>query len=130
LQAHLKDRGVVCLFGETPANQRQNIIDTFVEDPSCQVIVLQHKSGGAGIDNLQTVCNDALMVELPYRAAHLLQAVSRLHRDGQKQAVNCRLAIAEKTLQVRLWECVQDNDSLVNMIVRGAKDIRDALMGL
>lgn len=129
LLEHLKDHGAVALFGGTAANQRQANIDRFVQDPDCKVIILQHKSGGAGIDGLQDVCSDILMVELPYRAADLRQAVARVHRDGQRRAVNVRLAIAQRTLQVRLWEFVQDNDSLVNTVIRGSQDIREMLAG-
>lgn len=126
---HLKDYNAVALFGGTAAGQRQANIDRFVRDKDCRVIILQHKSGGAGIDELQNVCSDVLMVELPYRAADLRQAVARVHRDGQRNAVNVRLAIAQRTLQVRLWEFVQDNDSLVNTVIRGSTDIRAMLAG-
>lgn len=126
---HLKDYGAVALFGGTAANERQANIDRFVNDKSCQVIILQFKSGGAGIDSLQEVCSDILMVELPYRAADLRQAVARVHRDGQKTGVNCRVAIALQTLQVKLWDYVQDNDSLINTVIRGPGGIREAING-
>ena len=129
LLEYLKGFGAVALFGGTADTQRQRNIDIFVEDPKCKVIILQHKSGGSGIDKLQDVCSDILMVEHPYRASDLHQAVARVHRDGQKSAVNVRIAVAQKTLQVRLWEFLQDNDSLVNTVLRGPKDIRDSLEG-
>ena len=129
LLEYLKPHNAVALFGGTAANQRQANIDKFVRDPKCKVIILQHKSGGSGIDELQHVCSDILMVELPYRASDLRQAIARVHRDGQRSAVNVRLAIALSTLQVRLWEYLQDNDSLVNTVIRGPQDIREALAG-
>jgi SNF2 family DNA or RNA helicase len=129
LLKHLERFNAVALFGGTASSERQKNIDRFVEDANCKVIILQHKSGGAGIDSLQHVCRDILMVELPYRAADLHQAVARVHRAGQKNGVNCRIAIAQKTLQVRLWQFVQDNDSLINMVLRGPQDIRDAIAG-
>lgn len=129
LLEYLKAFNAVALFGGTAGTQRQKNIDTFVEDPKCKVIILQHKSGGAGIDNLQDVCSDVLMVEHPYRASDLHQAVARVHRDGQKNAVNVRIAVAQRTLQVRLWEFLQENDSLINTVIRGSHDIRAALEG-
>ena len=57
---------------------------------------------------LQTVCNELLFAELPITiAAHFRQAVARVHRNGQKTGVNCRIAIANGTLQARLWENMQ-----------------------
>jgi SNF2 family DNA or RNA helicase len=129
LLEHLAPYNAVALFGGTAAADRQKNIDRFIQDPDCKVIILQHKSGGAGIDGLQDVCSEVLMVELPYRASDLRQAIARVHRDGQKTAVNCRIAIAQQTLQVKLWEYVQDNDSLINTVIRGPKGIREAING-
>jgi len=119
--------GVVGLFSET--KDRQKSIDTFINDPDCRVIVLNLQAGGAGIDGLQDVCNDLLFVELPPNAAQFRQAVARVHRNGQRRGVNCRVALAEKTLQISNWEDVQDNDSLVNRVIRGPQDIRAAIFG-
>ena len=79
------------------------------------------------------MCNELLFVELPITiAAHLRQAVARVHRNGQtRTGVNCRIAIANGTLQARLWENIRENDSLVNntVIQNGPMDIRDSLQG-
>lgn len=127
LLEYLSGFGAVALWGDT--KDRQAPIDTFVKDPKCKIIILQIQAASAGIDGLQDVCQDMLFVEMPYRAATFHQAIARLHRDGQKNGVNCRVAIAQKTLQVRVWEFLQDNDSLVNTVIRGAQDIRAALEG-
>lgn len=124
---HLKDYNAVALWGET--KDRQAPIDTFIRDPKCKVIILQIQAASAGIDGLQDVCQDMLFVEMPYRASTFHQAIARLHRDGQKSGVNCRVAIAQKTLQVRVWAFLQENDSLVNTVIRGKLDIRAALEG-
>lgn len=121
----LSGYNAVAVFGETKDRQAQ--IDRFVSDPTCKVIILQIQAASAGIDGLQDVCRDILFVEMPYRATTFRQAVARLHRDGQKEGVNCRVAIAERTLQVRLWEYVQDNDDLVNTVIRGPVGIREAI---
>lgn len=127
LLEYLKAFNAVALWGET--KDRQAPIDTFVKDPKCKVIILQIQAASAGIDGLQDVCQDMLFVEMPYRAATFHQAIARLHRDGQKSGVNCRVAIAQKTLQSRVWEYLQENDSLVNTVIRGSTDIRAALEG-
>lgn len=127
LGEYLAKVGAVTLFGETKDKQAQ--IDRFIADPTCRVIVMNIAAGGAGIDHLQDVCNELLFVEMPYRSAVFHQAVARLHRSGQMKGVNCRVAIAEKTLQHRMWQIVQDLDSLNNMVIRGPKDIKEALAG-
>lgn len=127
LLVYLKPYGVVGLFGET--RDRQLSIDTFVRDPSCRIIVLQIQAGGAGIDGLQDVCSDVLFVELPHNAAQFHQAVARVHRNGQHSAVNVRVAIADQTLMVHRWEVVMERDTVSNLVIRGHRDIRDAIRG-
>lgn len=122
--------GVVALFSDISAKRQQEAIDTFVENPDCKMIVLQHQSGGFGIDNLQTVCKDVLFLELPHTASAFTQAVARVHRSGQKGNVNVRIAIAQKTLQEHLWAVVQEKDSLTNLCIRGPADLRDIVNGV
>lgn len=125
----LKPYGVVAVYGEVSAAQKQAAVDQFVEDPSCRVILLQIRAGGYGIDRLQSVCNNILFAEMPLVPAHFHQAVARLWRVGQNDPVNARIAIADKSIQMRLWDVLQDKDSLVNMCIRGFQDVREALAG-
>lgn len=127
--AHVAAHNPALLYGGLSAAKRQGAIDRFVKKRDCKVFVVAISAGGAGVDGLQKVCRDALFVELPSRATLFHQAVGRLDRDGQKFLPNIRIAIAEGTVQSRMWELVQENDSLTNMIVRGMKDIRKAIHG-
>ncbi len=129
LSEQLKKYGVVAVYGEVSRTAQDAAIDRFVDDPACRVILLQVKSGGYGIDRLQSVCSDLMFVEMPMTAANYHQAVARLWRSGQQKPVSVRVAIAERTIQVRLWEMVQDKDSLVNVCIRGFEDLRDAVAG-
>jgi SNF2 family DNA or RNA helicase len=130
LQERLKKYGVVAVFGEVTSKQKDEALDRFVNDPTCRIIILQIKSGGYGIDTLQSVCSTALFMEMPVIPSHFHQAVARLHRVGQKLPVTIKVAIAEKTIQIRLWDILQEKDTLVNTCIRGPIDLRDALMGL
>lgn len=121
--------GVRALFSEVTPKQQQLNLDAFINDPACRMLVLQFQSGGAGIDNLQHVCNDVLFLELPPTAAHFIQAVARVHRSGQKENVNVRIAIANKTIQHYLWDVVQEKDALINQCIRGPADLRDVVTG-
>lgn len=127
LREKLASYNPAVLFGET--KDRQAEIDKFVEDPSCLVFIANTSAGGAGIDTLQHVSSDLLFIELPHTAAMFHQATARAHRAGQRNAVNCRIAIANKTLQNRAWDIVMERDSLINSIIRGPQDIRAALAG-
>ena len=129
LSERLKKYGVVAVYGEVSRAAQDAAIDRFVDDPTCRVILLQLRSGGYGIDKLQGVASDILFAEMPLVPSHFHQAVARLWRVGQFKPVTVRVAIAEKTVQVRLWDVLQEKDSLVNMCIRGFEDLRDAVMG-
>ena len=129
LGQRLKKYGVVSVYGEVSTKQKDEALDKFVSDPECRILILQIRAGGFGIDGLQAVCTDALFMEMPLVPAWFHQAVARVHRTGQTKPVTVRVAIAEKTIQMRLWNILQDKDSLVNTCIRGPRDLRDALAG-
>lgn len=129
LRERMQKYGVVTVFGEVSTKEKDAALDTFVNDPNCRMLVLQIRSGGFGIDGLQAVCTDALFMEMPIVPAWFHQAVARVHRTGQTKPVTARVAIAERTIQVRLWNILQEKDSLVNTCIRGPRDLREALAG-
>jgi hypothetical protein len=70
-----------------------------------------------------------LIVEAPTTAPPFWQVVARLDRDGQKDPVNCRIAIADKTVQVRMFKNLLANDAQINAVQRGYQDLKDAVLG-
>ena len=120
----------VAIYGGIGAKEQQRSIDTFVEDPSCRVVVAQFLSGGVGIDNWQHVCCTVLFLEIPTVPAQFTQALSRVHRNGQTKPVTVYLATAEGTVQVRQVKSLLDKDYLINRVVRNAQDLRDSLFGV
>lgn len=129
-QARYGDHGVQLVYGGMSNKAQQRSLDTFISDPKCRMLVMNIQAGGAGIDGLQHVCSDMLFAEMPFVPPHFVQAVARLDRTGQHLPVNVRLLLAEKTLQKQLWLNLQEKDSLVNLCIRGQKDLKDALRGL
>lgn len=129
LLAALQKYGAVAVYGEVNAKAKQDAIARFIDDPNCRAILLQPSSAGFGVDGLQHVCSDMLIVEAPTTAPPFWQVVARLDRDGQKSPVNCRIAIANKTVQVRMFKNLLENDAQINSVQRGFQDLKDALLG-
>lgn len=125
----LQKYGAVAVYGEVSASNKQKAIKRFIEDPTCRCIILQPRSAGFGVDGLQDVCSDMLILEAPTIAPPFYQVAARLDRDGQKNPVNCRVAIANKTVQVRMFRNLLKNDATVNTVQGGYKDLREALYG-
>lgn len=128
LQA-LKKYKAVAIYGEISTTNKQRALSTFIDDPACRCIILQPRSAGFGIDGLQTVCSDMLFVEAPTVAPPFYQTAARLDRDGQVNPVNCRIAVANKTVQVRMFKNLLKNDATVNAVQGGYKDLKEAIYG-
>jgi SNF2 family DNA or RNA helicase len=116
------------LFGGMGAKAQETNLRKFIDDPECRVMVIQPEAGGYGVDGLQHVCSDILFLECP-TPTQFQQAKDRLDRDGQKLPVNCRIAVANKTLQVRRHRQMLDNDELANKVQGSFKDLREAIYG-
>ena len=91
--------GVVRLHGGVPSARRGDLIDRFREDPSVQVF-LSTDAGGVGL-NLQTA--DVLInLDLPWNPAVLEQRIGRVHRLGQRNAVQAVLIVAADSYEERI----------------------------
>ncbi len=129
LLRRLAKYGGVAAFGDNTAKQNQASIDRFINDKECQVFIGQPTSVGYGVDGLQKVCNDALFLETPTIPRDFHQAVARLYRSGQTSSTHIRIAVAERTIQVRLHKNLLVKDEVVNNLVGGWKNLRDAIYG-
>ncbi|GAV51097.1 hypothetical protein ZYGR_0AD02800 [Zygosaccharomyces rouxii] len=71
------------LDGSTPAKQRDAIVNNFNHNPSIFAFLLSAKSGGVGL-NLIGACR-LILFDNDWNPSVDLQAMSRIHRDGQKK---------------------------------------------
>lgn len=129
LVGYLKKHNAVAVYGAIPDKQKFANVDTFIDNPKCRVLVAQPTSAGYGVDGLQHVCSDVLFLEEPVVPMQFHQACARVHRDGQRNNTNVRIAVAEGTLQVRLHRDLLNKDELVNRVQGGFQDLKDAIYG-
>lgn len=129
LLEQLKGYGAVAVYGEVSPKDKSLAIKKFIDEDACRCILVQPQAAGMGVDGLQHVCWDALVVEAPPLALHFHQTIARLDRDGQENPVVCRIAIAQRTVQVRRFRDLLNNDAMVNSIQGGFKDLRDEVYG-
>ena len=75
------------LDGSTPSTKRQDLVDTFNRDPasSCFAFLLSAKAGGVGLNLIGA--SRLVLFDVDWNPATDLQAMARIHRDGQKR--NC-----------------------------------------
>lgn len=129
LQEYCKKYGGVGIYGETSPADRKKALERFTTDPTCRAIILQPSAAGYGIDGLQHVCSDMLVLEAPSTAPRFQQVVARLDREGQTEMVNCRSAIARNTLQTYLFNMLLENDEIINIVQGGFQSLRQSVFG-
>lgn len=129
--SHLVQRfpGAAQVNSEVTAKEKADGIDRFINDPRCKLAVIHPKSGGAGLDGLQHVCNHMMFLEPLASPRDFHQCVARLKRTGQRRRVVVDLPTAEGTLQGRSFAALQKNDNIVGSVVRTAFDLRALLRG-
>ena len=108
--------------GDQTPKQRQEAIDSFVNDEGVQVIVCSLQAAGVGI-NLQ-VASELVLAELPWTNAEQTQAIDRVHRIGQSTPVNAWRILAANTRDVRVARIVDEKENLAARALDGAKAVR------
>jgi superfamily II DNA or RNA helicase len=101
--------GFVRLHGGVPSDARGRLIDRFREDPGCQVF-LSTDAGGVGL-NLQ-VASHVVNLDLPWNPAVLAQRIARVHRLGQRKAVNVVLLVSEGGFEERMESTLETKRAL------------------
>lgn len=129
LHKTLAPYNAVAIYGDVSPKDKQRALERFIEDPTCRVVNLHPDSAGFGLDGLQHVCSEMLMVEAPTTPAPFEQVVKRIDRDGQKDVVRVRVAIAQNTVQVSMFRSLLVKDATANLVQGGYKDLREAVYG-
>ncbi|MFO0761877.1 MAG: DEAD/DEAH box helicase [Byssovorax sp.] len=104
----------VRLHGGVPADVRGKLIDRFHQDPACKVF-FSTDAGGTGL-NLQ-VASHLINLDLPWNPAVLAQRIGRIHRIGQRRAVNVVLMVSEESFEERIERTLDAKRALFSAAV-------------
>lgn len=98
------DHPYLRLDGSTPSAKRQELVDDFNRSPPSQnfAFLLSAKSGGVGLNLIGA--SRLVLFDVDWNPATDLQAMARIHRDGQKRpCVIYRLVVAGG-LDEKIWQ--------------------------
>ncbi len=116
IDRHLEQLGVerVQLTGASIA--RGDIVDRFNEDPDCRVFLGSLKAGGTGID----LVGGSVVIHYDrwWNAAREDQATDRVHRIGQKRAVQVFKLLTEGTLEEKIDAIITKKRELMDAVVQ------------
>lgn len=92
------------LDGSTSSSKRQDIVDSFNHSPSsqCFALLLSAKSGGLGLNLIGA--SRLVLFDIDWNPATDLQAMARIHRDGQKRPCVIYRFVMAGGLDEKIWQ--------------------------
>lgn len=104
------------IIGGQSDEERQRIIDDFQNNLNTKIVICSIKAAGVGIT--LTAASNILFVEQSWTAADHAQAEDRLHRIGQKNAVNCYYLVDENTIDAYLRGIIEDKAEIFKKVTQ------------
>merc|ERR1719445_2278103 len=103
MEKYLKIRGhrYLRLDGQTPVQERGDLIDKFNKEEDIFIFILSTRAGGLGI-NL-TAANTVILHDLDFNPYNDKQAEDRCHRVGQTRPVRVIRFISEETIEEGIY---------------------------
>lgn len=92
------------LDGTTPSSKRQELVDTFNNSPasSCFAFLLSAKAGGMGLNLIGA--SRLVLFDVDWNPSVDLQAMARIHRDGQKRPCVIYRFLMAGGLDEKIWQ--------------------------
>ncbi|MDP3988645.1 MAG: DEAD/DEAH box helicase [bacterium] len=114
----IKDISYCYLSGKT--RKRQQLVDTFNNDPDLTVFLISLKAGGTGL-NL-TSADTVIIFDPWWNPSVENQAIGRAHRMGQTQSVNVYKLVTCGTIEEKILSLQSKKETLFNALVSESKD--------
>ena len=126
---HLSDKFKSMLIaGGVSSIKKQEIVKTWIANDD-MFLFANMQSAGTGVDGLQKVCSNMLILELPWRPSDLTQTIGRLDRSGQKSSTTVSFMLSDETIDNEMWAMLADKEQVTEAVNKGV-DIRKNKSGL
>jgi DNA repair and recombination protein RAD54B len=109
------------LDGKTPASQRQSLVDKFNNSPpaKCFAFLLSAKAGGTGLNLIGA--SRLVLFDSDWNPATDLQAMARIHRDGQKKPCYIYRLLIQGALDEKIYQRQLTKTGLADAVVDAKK---------
>lgn len=116
------------IAGGTDSSKKRRIVLDWASSEH-QFLFANMQSAGTGVDGLQDVCSNMIIIELPWRPSDITQAIGRLDRSGQKLAPNVVFLLADDTIDTEMWEMLSEKEQITEAVNKGI-DVRKQKSGM
>lgn len=118
----------VRVTGAENDQQKQHAVDRFQNDKNVDLIVLNLKAGGVGIDGLQNVSSQICFIEFGWHAAIMDQAEDRLFRGGQHLNVMCTYFLGKNTIDEWNYKLINSKRDIANTVTGNDDQTEETLI--
>lgn len=116
------------LAGGVTAIKKQKIIKEWIKDDT-PFLFANQGSAGTGVDGLQEVCSNMLIIELPWRPSDIEQITARVDRSGQTEPPNINFILSEDTIDKQMWQMLSEKEIMTSAANQGI-DIEKEASGM
>lgn len=102
-------------FGDTPGEERQNIVESFQKDDNLRFFIGQPRTGGYGLT--LTAANTVIYYSNSYDLEVRLQSEDRAHRIGQDKKVTYIDLVAEKTVDEVIVKALRQKINIATQVL-------------
>lgn len=113
----------VPLDGRTDSRLRSTVVQEFQTNPKIKLLIGNVQVAGVG--HTLTAAQDAIFIEFPWTPGELSQAEDRIHRIGQKNAVNIYYLVAKGTLEEDMLELINEKQKVLDGVLDGIFDDKE-----
>ena len=106
------------IAGGTSSKDKLRIVKKWQKDDNI-FLFGNMQSAGTGIDGLQNVCSNMLILELPWRPSDITQAIGRLDRFGQKLPVTVTFTLSDYNIDEDMWQMLIDKEYITEAVNKG-----------
>jgi len=121
LQDRMKSYQPLLYTGGLGDRQREEVIRTFKEDKSRQILLLSLRAGGAGLDLPEA--NFVFLYDLWWNPAVHSQAFGRVDRLVQTKEIFLRRILTADTIEERIDEKLRGKQKLFEEVIEGLADV-------
>lgn len=117
---------VVKIDGSVSGKERNDAVNTFQNDDKIKLFVGNIQAAGVGLT--LTASSNVAFVELPWAPADVTQAEDRVHRIGQKDAVNIYYLLAKGTIEEEIASLLDKKRKVLDAVLDGKKTEKESLL--
>lgn len=116
--ADLYEEESVLLLGNTPIDERGEMVKKFQSDPKCKIFFGGTRSAGVGIT--LTAASNVIFLDLPWNPADLEQGENRAHRPGATyESLNIYQIISRNTIDSFMKKLLARKQDIINQLIEG-----------